>query len=60
MRRYFRCGDVTDLKDRIMILLEQKLTKEEQQYIRNEIEDKYNWDKIAEKTVGVYEKTLRA
>jgi len=42
------------------ILCEQELTEEEHQYIRNEIEDKYNWDKIAEETIEVYEKTLRA
>ncbi|HOP46413.1 MAG TPA: glycosyltransferase family 4 protein [Desulfobacteraceae bacterium] len=54
--RYFRCGDVDDLKDKIKILLEQKLTKEEQQYIRDEIEDKYNWDRIAEQTIEVYRK----
>jgi glycosyltransferase involved in cell wall biosynthesis len=56
--RYFRCGDVDDLKDKMGILLEQELTEEEQQYIRNEIEDKYNWDKIAEQTIEVYRKAI--
>jgi len=55
-KRYFRCGDVTDLKDKMGILLEQELTEEEQQHIRNEIEDKYNWEKIAEETIEVYRK----
>ena len=45
-----------DLKDKMGILLEQELTEQEQRYIRNEIEDKYNWDKIAEQTIEVYRK----
>jgi glycosyltransferase involved in cell wall biosynthesis len=49
---------VDDLKDKMGILLEQELTEEEQQYIRNEIEDKYNWDKIAEQTIEIYRKAI--
>jgi len=43
---------VADLKDKIGILLEQELTEEEQQYIRNEIVDKYNPSTIF-RTYGV-------
>ena len=56
--RYFRCSDVDDLRDKLEILLEKKLSEEEQQEIRKQIEEKYNWDRIAEQTVGVYRKAL--
>jgi len=56
--RYFRCGDVADLKDRLTIFLERELTKEEQQYIRGQIQSKYNWDTIAEETINVYRKVV--
>lgn len=54
--RYFRCGDVDDLKTKIEVLLEKGLSEEKQQEIRKQIEEKYNWDKIAEQTIEVYEK----
>lgn len=50
--------NIADLKKKLTILLDQELTEEEQQYIRNEIEDKYNWDKIAEQTIEVYRKAI--
>ncbi len=40
--RYFRCGDVDDLKEKMEVLLEKKLSKEERQEIRKQIEKKYN------------------
>jgi len=40
------------------ILLEKKLSEEEQQEIRTQIEKKYNWDKIAAQTIEVYWKAL--
>ena len=56
--RYFRCGDIHDLKEKMEILLEKKLSEEEQQEIRKQIENKYNWDKIAQQTIQVYKKAL--
>jgi len=56
--RYFRCGDVDDLRDKLEILLEKELSEEERQEIRKNIEEKYNWDKIAEQTIEVYRKAL--
>ena len=56
--RYFRCGDIDDLKEKMDVLLEKKLSEEEQREIRRQIEEKYNWNKIAEQTVKVYEKAL--
>ena len=56
--RYFRCGDVNDLKKKMKVLLEKGLSKEEREEMRNQITEKYNWDRIAEQTIGVYEKAL--
>jgi len=68
--RYFRCGDVDDLKEKMKLLLEKELSKEEREEIRKQIEEKYNpstifrtygasWDRIAEQTIGVYQKVLK-
>ena len=56
--RYFRCGDVDDLKEKMEVLLEQGLSERERKEIRRQIEEKYNWDRIAEQTIGVYRKVL--
>ena len=67
--RYFRSGDVDDLKEKMEVLLEKELSEEEQQEIRKQIEEKYNpstifrtygasWDRIAEQTIGVYRNVL--
>ena len=36
------------------VLLKKDLTETERQEIRKHIEEKYNWDKIAEQTIEVY------
>jgi glycosyltransferase involved in cell wall biosynthesis len=54
--RYFRCGNVSDLKGKMESLLKIRITEEERQTIRNQIKEKYNWEKIAEQTLKVYEK----
>ena len=56
--RYFRCGDVNDLKKKMEVLLEKKLSEEEQREIRKQIAEKHNWDKIAGQTIEVYRKAL--
>ena len=56
--RYFPCGDIHDLKKKMEVLLEKKLSEEEQQEIRKQIGEKYNWDKIAAQTIEVYRKVL--
>ena len=56
--RYFRCGDIDDFKEKIEILLEKKLSEEERKKIRKQIEEKYNWDRIAGQTIEVYRKAL--
>lgn len=57
--RYFQCGDVDDLKKKMEVLLDRGLSEEERTEIRRQIEQKYNWDRIAEQTIGVYEKVLK-
>lgn len=52
--RYFRCGDVEDLKSKMQIFLKQELRVEEQQNNRKLLETKYSWDKIAEQTIEIY------
>ena len=56
--RYFRCGNVDDLKEKMEVLLKKDLTETERQEIRKQIEEKYNWDKIAEQTIKVYRKAF--
>ena len=40
------------------VLLEKGLSEEEQQEMRDQIENKYNWNKIAAQTIEVYRKAL--
>ncbi len=56
--RYFRCGDVDDLKEKMEVLMEKGLSEEQRQEIQNQIEEKYNWDSIAEQTIAVYRKAI--
>jgi len=56
--RYFRCGDVDDLKSKMEILLDKELTENEKQALRRLIAEKYNWNKIADQTIAVYRKAL--
>ena len=39
-------------------LAEKGLTENEQQEIRRQIAEKYNWDRIADQTITVYEKAM--
>jgi glycosyltransferase involved in cell wall biosynthesis len=57
--RYFRCGNVDDLKEKMEVLLGEGLSEEERQEILNQIEEKYNWDRIAEQTIGVFMKVFK-
>lgn len=57
--RYFRCGDVSDLKHKMEAMLEKEWSADERKKIRDDIDEKYNWDRIAEQTIEVYNKALR-
>ncbi len=65
--RYFKCGDVADLRKNLESLLERDLTENEKRDLRLQIAEKYNpstifrtygasWDRIAEQTIEVYRK----
>ena len=56
--RYFKCGNVNDLRDKMAMLLNKDLTEIEKQDLRLRIAEKYNWDRIAEQTIAVYKKAL--
>jgi glycosyltransferase involved in cell wall biosynthesis len=69
--RYFRCGDIDELKEKMEVLLEKELSEEEREEMGKQIEEKYNpstifrtygasWDRIAEQTIEVYRKAQRA
>jgi len=57
--RYFKCGDITELREKLLLLLEKGLPEEEMKEYRRQIAEKYNWRKIAEQTINVYEKVLQ-
>ncbi|MBW2195220.1 MAG: glycosyltransferase family 4 protein [Deltaproteobacteria bacterium] len=56
--RYFRCGDVEHLKSKIELLLGKGLSETDKRAMVNMIQEKYDWDKIAEQTIEVYEKAM--
>lgn len=56
---FFRCGDVNDLKKKMEDLLYKRFSAEEKEGFRNQVAQKYNWDKIAAKTIEVYKEVLR-
>lgn len=55
----FKTNDVSDLKEKIESLLDLKLDfSQKTERAKLEIREKYNWEKIAQKTLSVYEKEL--
>jgi glycosyltransferase involved in cell wall biosynthesis len=57
-RRYFRKGDVDDLKEKLILSLDSELSNSEKDYYHKVLKDNYNWDVIARKTVVVYKKVV--
>jgi glycosyltransferase involved in cell wall biosynthesis len=56
--RYFRCGDVADLKQRLRALLAREMTQDEKEAQRRQTQEKYDWRKIADQTIAVYRKAV--
>ena len=54
--QYFRCGDVTELSEKMEKHLSKEMTAGERDALRAEIAEKYDWDRIAEQTIEVYHK----
>ncbi len=57
--RFYKCGDVEELLEKMRVLLKKGLSESDEQDYRLQIVEKYNWLKIAEQTVKVYEKALK-
>jgi glycosyltransferase involved in cell wall biosynthesis len=53
--RYFKCGDADDLKKKMAQHLATPITSAEKAAFRRLIQEKYNWQKIAEQTIQVYQ-----
>jgi len=56
--RYFTCGNVKDLGEKMASLLKRQMTVEEKETLRARIAADYDWRQIAGQTVAVYEKAL--
>lgn len=56
--RFFKCGDLEDLRIKMKRLLEKEISEEEKHNFQLLIKDKYNWNTIAKQTIEVYEKTI--
>jgi len=59
LERFFRCGDITELGEKLLLLFEKGLPEDEMKEYRRQIAEKYDWREIADQTVNVYEKVLR-
>jgi glycosyltransferase involved in cell wall biosynthesis len=57
--RFFPCGNVLDMKEKIELLIEQELSEEEKDNNFKMMRSKYDWKKIAEQTDTVYRGVLR-
>ena len=56
--RYFRCGDVQDLVEKMTTLMGRGVSEKEKEDLRSRILAQYNWETIAAQTVAVYSKVL--
>jgi len=54
--RYFRCGDVADLQQKLTHHLGKETTTDELEGVRELLKEKYDWKKIAGQTLDVYKK----
>lgn len=56
--RYFKTGDVNDLRNKMITLIELGIDDKEKEEYQYKIKNYYNWDIIAEKTIEVYNSIL--
>jgi starch synthase len=56
--KYFRCGNVEEMRTKIALLMRKGLPESEMRAIRSRIEEKFNWDRIADQTIAVYRRAL--
>ncbi len=56
--RFFRCGDLIDLRDKIKKLLKHPIRQEERKEYLEILAEKYDWSRIALQTIAVYQKVV--
>ncbi len=56
--RYFRCGQVGDLAEKLRTLTAREVPADEREALRRKTLEKYDWNKIADQTIAVYNKAL--
>jgi glycosyltransferase involved in cell wall biosynthesis len=56
--RYFKCGDQESLARQMKKLIDMGLPEQEKGRYRHMLNTMYNWQKIAEQTIAVYEKAM--
>lgn len=56
--RYFKCGDVDDLRQRIQTLLRKERALGEKKAQLRLLQEKYDWRKIADQTIAIYRKAV--
>ncbi|MDL1957460.1 MAG: glycosyltransferase family 4 protein [Candidatus Desulfofervidus auxilii] len=56
--RYFQKGNIADLSKKMVELFDIGISEKEKRKYISLIQNEYNWDKIAEKTLKVYEEVL--
>ncbi|MCW5204980.1 glycosyltransferase family 4 protein [Desulfobulbus sp. N2] len=56
--RYFLCGNPLELKMKIEQFFDVPLLPKELRQYRRQLRTKYNWKKIADKTISVYEQAI--
>ncbi|MFH2124038.1 MAG: glycosyltransferase family 4 protein [Pseudomonadota bacterium] len=56
--RYFKCGDQGSLAKQMKKLIDMGLPEQEKSRYRHMLNSMYNWQKIAEQTIAVYEKAM--
>ena len=55
---YFRCKDVENLKDQSVRLCSKDFSDSEKEQLIEFVKLKYDWKKIADQTISVYEKVI--
>jgi glycosyltransferase involved in cell wall biosynthesis len=55
---FFKCGNVDELKEKLDFMSGLKFTADQKEQLIQKLSIKYNWDKIADQTIAVYEKVV--
>ncbi len=58
-KRFFECGNIDDLKEKMQEFLRKGISDNEKKNYKSYVTAKYNWNKIAQQTIDVYEKVMK-